>query len=236
MSVASRLALLLLPLVVLPVSAVAAQGAPTKPGQTVSSAGWQSLFDGKTITGWHGFKTPGKMSPGWSVEDGAIVRSGPAEDIVTDKVYANFELNLEWKISAKGNSGILYRIDPKADVTYMSGPEMQVLDDNGHEDGKSTLTSAGADYGLYPAPRGVVKPVGEWNRVRLIVDGNHVEHWLNGRKIVEYELGSADWVAKVKASKFVAWPGYGKAKAGYIGLQEHGARVWYRNIRIKELP
>lgn len=236
MSVASRLALLLLPFGVLPVSAVAAQSSGSKSAPTVSASGWQSLFDGKTITGWHGFKTPGKMSSGWTVENGAIVRSGPAEDIVTDKVYANFELNLEWKISAKGNSGILYRVDPKAEVTYMSGPEMQVLDDNGHEDGKSPLTSAGADYGLYPAPRGVVKPVGEWNSVRLIVDGNHVEHWLNGRKIVEYELGSADWAAKVKASKFVAWPGYGKAKAGYIGLQEHGARVWYRNIRIKELP
>ena len=236
MSVVTRLALLFLPLGVLPLSFIGAQGASGKPAKATTPSGWQSLFDGKTITGWHGFKTPGKMSPGWTVEDGAITRSGPAEDIVTDKVYANFELNLDWKISAKGNSGIIYRIDPNAEVTYMSGPEMQVLDDDGHADGKSALTSAGADYGLYPAPRGVVKPVGEWNSVRLIVNSNHVEHWLNGKKIVTYELGSADWKAKVKASKFVAWPGYGKAKAGYIGLQEHGARVWYRNIRIKELP
>ena len=236
MSVASRLALLFLPLGVFPLSFMGAQGTSAKPTKATTPSGWQSLFDGKTITGWHGFKTPGKMSAGWTVEDGAITRFGPAEDIVTDKVYANFELNLDWKISAKGNSGIIYRIDPKAEVTYMSGPEMQVLDDDGHADGKSALTSAGAGYGLYPAPRGVVKPVGEWNSVRLIVNGNHVEHWLNGKKIVTYELGSADWKAKVKASKFVAWPGYGKAKAGYIGLQEHGARVWYRNIRIKELP
>lgn len=236
MTVASRLALLLLPLGILPLASSAAQGGSAKSATAVAPSGWHSLFDGKTTKGWHGFKTPGKMSAGWTVEAGAITRSGPADDIVTDKMYANFELNLDWKISAKGNSGIIYRIDPKSEVTYMSGPEMQVLDDDGHPDGKSTLTSAGADYGLYPAPRGVVKAVGEWNSVRLIVNGNHVEHWLNGTKVVEYELGSADWTAKVKASKFAAWPGYGKAKAGYIGLQEHGARVWYRNIRIKELP
>jgi len=199
------------------------------------SSTWVSLFNGKTLRGWHGYKTPGQPSPAWTVEDGTITRIGDGDDLVTDKAYANFELTLDWKISAKGNSGIIYRIAPTGDVTYTTGPEMQVLDDGGHPDGKSRLTSAGADYGLYPSPEGHLKPVGEWNSVRLVVKGNHVEHWLNGTKVVTYELGSADWLAKVKASKFAEWPTYGTVKKGVIGLQNHGDRVWYRNIRIREL-
>ncbi len=240
MSFARRLAIVLLPIGLLPPVSLAGQSSgakPTKPSAaSPATTGWQSLFDGQTITGWHGFKTPGKVAPGWTVENGTITRTGSGDDLVTNKSYANYEFALDWKIAAKGNSGIIYRIDPKAEVTYTSGPEMQVLDDAGHPDGKSRLTSAGSDYGLYAAPAGVVKPAGEWNSIRLVVNGNHVEHWLNGQKVVVYELGSADWAAKVKASKFAAWPGYGKSKTGYIGLQDHGDRVWYRNIRIKELP
>jgi hypothetical protein len=234
MSVIARLARLprqlLLPFGLFSSSALVAQGAPP------ASSSEHSLFDGKTLAGWHGFKTPGKVPPGWLVEEGAITPNRPGDDLVTDKSYANFELTLEWKVAAKGNSGIIYRIDPKAEVTYTSGPEMQVLDDAGHPDGKSRLTSAGADYGLYPSKAGVVKAAGEWNSVRLVVNGNQVQHWLNGVKLVDYELGSADWAAKVKASKFKEWPGYGKAKSGFIGLQDHGDRVWFKNIRIKELP
>ncbi len=200
------------------------------------SGEWQSLFDGKAITEWHGFKTPGAVPAGWTVENGAITRVGSGDDLVTNKEYANFELELDWKLLAKGNSGIIYRVDPKGEVTYRSGPEMQILDDAGHPDGKSRLTSAGADYALYPSPTGALKPVGEWNSIRLLVNGNHVEHWLNGQKVVTYELGSADWVAKVKASKFKEWPEYGQTKRGYIALQDHGDRVWFRNIRIRELP
>ena len=180
---------------------------------------WQSLFDGTTLTGWHGFKTPGKAPAGWQAIDGTLSRVAEAGDLVTDRTYANFELALEWRVAPKGNSGILYRIDPTADVTYESAPEMQVLDDAGHADGQSRLTSAGAAYGLYPAPEGVVKPAGEWNSARLVVDGAHVEHWLNGQKIVEYVLWTPEWERRVKASKFAAWPGYGRAQRGYIGLQ-----------------
>jgi hypothetical protein len=113
---------------------------------------------------------------------------------------------------------------------------MQVLDDAGHPDGKSPLTSAGADYALYPAPLGVVRPAGEWNDVGLIVRGNHVEHWLNGTKVVDYELGSPDWEQRVKASKFAEWPTYGRAASGHIALQDHGDWVAYRNIKIRVLP
>jgi hypothetical protein len=197
---------------------------------------WQSLFDGSTLAGWHGFKTPGKAPAGWQAIDGTLTRVAEAGDLVTDRTFANFELALEWRVAPKGNSGILYRIDPTAEVTYESAPEMQVLDDAGHADGQSRLTSAGAAYGLYPAPEGVVKPAGEWNSARLVVDGALVQHWLNGQKVVEYVLWTPEWERRVKASKFAAWPGYGRAQRGYIGLQDHGDRVSYRNIRIRELP
>ena len=113
---------------------------------------------------------------------------------------------------------------------------MQVLDDAGHPDGKSRLTAAGAAYDMYPSPAGVVKPAGQWNQARLVVKGNHVEHWLNGVKVVEYEFGSADWKAKLKASKFAGHPHYGRNTTGYIGLQDHGDHVAYRNIKIRVLP
>lgn len=210
--------------------------APASTASSTQPAAWVSLFDGKTLNGWHNFKTPGAPVVGWGVVDGNLVRTGEGGDLTTDREYANFELELEWNVSPGGNSGIIYRIDPSSEVTYTSGPEMQVLDDERHADGKNPLTSAGADYGLYPAPRGVVKPAGEWNSVRLLVNGNHVEHWLNGVKVVEYELGSPDWEARKNASKFKAWENYGRATKGYIALQDHGDRVEYRNIRIRELP
>jgi hypothetical protein len=130
----------------------------------------------------------------------------------------------------------MYRVTEDAEATYETGPEMQVLDDARHADGKSRLTSAGACYGLYPSPAGVVLPAGEWNQVRVLVKGNHVEHWLNGVKVVTYELLSPDWAAKVAASKFAQWPGYGRASQGYIALQDHGDWVAYRSIKIRELP
>jgi hypothetical protein len=176
------------------------------------------------------------MPAGWQVVDGALTRVAAGGDIVTRDKYANFELELDWNISPGGNSGILYRGSEEEDAIYWSAPEMQVLDDARHPDGHSRLTAAGSDYGLYPSPAGVVKPAGEWNHVRILVNGNHVEHWLNGVKVVEYELGSADWTAKVAASKFAPHPHYGRNATGYISLQDHGDRVAYRNIKIRVLP
>ena len=123
-----------------------------------------------------------------------------------------------------------------SDYAWRSGVEMQVLDDARHPDGRSPLTSAGALYAIYPAPRGVVRPAGEWNTVRIVVNGKHVEHWLNGVKVVEAELGSPDWEARVKRSKFATMPRYGRNDSGHIGLQDHGDRVAYRNIKIRVLP
>jgi len=200
-------------------------------------AGWLLLFDGKTTAGWRGWKMD-SLPSGWQVVDGTLKRVKPAADIITKEKFKNFELSLEWNIAKNGNSGIFYRAseDPGDNAIYWSAPEMQVLDDAGHPDGQSRLTAAGADYGLYPSPAGVVKPPGQWNQVRLVVNGNHVEHWLNGVKVVQYELGSPDWEAKVKASKFAPHPRYGRNAEGYIGLQEHEYPVAFRNIKIRVLP
>jgi 3-keto-disaccharide hydrolase len=187
-----------------------------------------------TTTMWRGFKMD-TLPSGWQVVDGALTRVASGGDIVTRKKYRDFELTLEWKIALGGNSGIFYRASEDDDAIYWTAPEMQVLDDAGHRDGQSRLTAAGSNFGLYPAPAGVVKAAGEWNSVRLVVHGNHVEHWLNGVKVVEYELGSPDWLAKVQASKFAPHPHYGRNAEGYIGLQDHGDWVAYRNIHIREL-
>jgi 3-keto-disaccharide hydrolase len=222
---------------------VAAQGCAPNMGRAAMNAltpaeqagGWRLLFDGKTTDGWRGFRKSA-MPDGWKVIEGTLTRVTESGDIITNDEFGNFELALEWKISSGGNSGIMYRVTEAAEATYETGPEMQVLDDERHADGKSRLTSAGAAYGLYPSPPGVVKPAGQWNAARIVVNGNHVEHWLNGRKVAEYELGSAEWEAKVKASKFQQWPGYGRATRGHIALQDHGDLVSYRNIKIRELP
>jgi hypothetical protein len=197
-----------------------------------SQAGWQILFDGRNADAWRGFQRT-DLPSGWQVVDGALTRVARGGDIVTREQFSDFELELEWKVAAGGNSGIMFRVTEDAKETYHSGPEYQVLDDAGHADGKSRLTSAGSDYGLHPSPPGIVKPAGQWNSARLVVRGAHVEHWLNGQKVVEYELWSPQWEALVKASKFVEWPGFGRAKRGHIALQDHGDWVAYRNIRIR---
>lgn len=203
-----------------------------------SANGWRVLFDGSDLSAWRGYKRQ-DVPPAWRIENGTLTFApagdGNGGDLITRDQYGDFELTLEWKISPGGNSGIMYRVTEAADRTYETGPEMQVLDNSMHQDGKNPLTSAGSDYALYAPARDVTRPVGEWNAVRILVRGNHVEHWLNGEKVVEYELGSPDWEAKVKASKFAEWPGYGRASRGHIALQDHGDRVWYRNVKIRAL-
>jgi Domain of Unknown Function (DUF1080) len=197
---------------------------------------WQVLFDGKitdAFRGWNGESMP----EGWHVVDGALTKDGNVDELVSRKRYANFDLRLDWKIGKDGNSGIFYRTTREYDHIYWSGPEYQLLDDANAPDGKSQLTAAGSDYGLYPALAGVVKPYGQWNHSRLLVRGNHVEHWLNGKKVVAYELNSADWQAKVAASKFSKYPNYGLAPSGYIGIQgDHPGSIALRAIKIRELP
>jgi hypothetical protein len=199
------------------------------------AAGWRLLFDGTTTTGWRNY---GKkdLSPGWVVQDGALTRVGAGGDIITNDAFRNFELSIDWKIEPGGNGGIFYRASEEKDEIYWNAPEMQVLDDATHPDAQSRLTAAGAAYDLYPAPAGHVKPAGEWNTARLIVNGNHVEHWLNGFKLLEYELGSRDWDSKIAGSKFAPHARFGKNAQGHIGLQDHGNVVAFRNIKIRVLP
>ena len=198
--------------------------------------GFRLLFDGTTTNGWRGYRSP-VMPPGWAAVDGNLTRVSRTTDIISVNEYENFELRLSWRIPPGGNSGIMYHVTEQGEATYTSGPEMQVLDDSGHADGRNRLTSAGSDYGLYAAPAGVVHRAGEWNDVRIIVNGAHVEHWMNGVKVVEYTLWSDEWRRLVQASKFAQWPEYGMAHRGHIALQgDHDGAVAYRSIRIRVLP
>jgi hypothetical protein len=228
----SKAAALAAALVVMSHAPLSAQKAPA----TTGPGAWTVLFDGTSLKGWHNYDTRGKPVIGWTAEQGVLVRSGAGGDLTTDKSYANFELELEWKVEKGGNSGIMYRIDHSGETTYISGPEMQILDDAVHSDGRNPLTSAGANYALHPAVPGLNKGAGAWNAVRLVINGPHVEHWLNGKQVVSYELGSADWEARRKASKFANAEKYGRASRGHIALQDHGDRVYFRNVRIRELP
>jgi len=201
-----------------------------------ADAGWKPLFDGKSTSGWRGYKTQ-DVPAGWKVVDSVLVKEGKSADLVTKDQYGDFDLEFDWKLAPGGNAGVLYRGTEEYDHIYWSAPEYQLLDDANAPDGKSRLTSAAAAYALYPPPAGIVKPAGEWNSSRIVVNGAHVEHWLNGQKVVQYELWSPDWEAKVKASKFKDWPNYGRAKRGYIAIQgDHDGALALRNIKLRTLP
>ena len=214
----------------------AAQGpAPNRLTPEEEEAGWRLLFDG-TLDGWRGYRRD-DVPTGWQARDGALMFTpgGRGGTIITVDQYADFELALEWRVSEGGNSGIFYRTTEEEVQPYWTGPEMQVLDNGGHRDGRAPETSAGSNYALHGPTEDVTRPVGEWNEVRIVVRGPQVEHWMNGVRIVAYELWSDDWRGRVKRSKFGEWPGYGMARAGHIGLQDHGDAVWYRNIRVRTL-
>ncbi|MEQ1822673.1 MAG: family 16 glycoside hydrolase [Fimbriimonadaceae bacterium] len=200
------------------------------------AAGFKSLFNGKDLTGFKGFNSP-TVAPAWKVINGIIAVQPELDggDLTTIRQYGDFELRLEWKASPGANSGIMYRASESQKYAYLTGPEMQVLDDERHGDGQSKLTSAGSMYALVGRTWDMARPAGSWNEVRIICRGNHVEHWLNGAKVVSIEIGSAKWNELVKASKFQRRADFGTFKKGHIVLQDHGDRVWYRSIRIKPL-
>jgi Domain of Unknown Function (DUF1080) len=196
---------------------------------------WQVLFDGTSLGAFRGYKAEA-MPAGWSIVDGTLAKDAKATDIITREQFGDFELQLEWKIGEAGNAGIFYRATEEYDRVYWSGPEYQLLDDEKGADNKTRLTCAGAAYALYPSPAGHLKKVGEWNTTRILARGAHVEHWLNGVKLVEYELWSPDWEAKVAASKFGKWPNFGRARRGHIAFQgDHEGALAFRNIRIREV-
>jgi hypothetical protein len=199
--------------------------------------GWRPLFDGRTTAGWHAFGG-GAPGAGWQVLDGSLTRAGEAGDILTDEEFGSFELELEWKIQPGGNSGVFFHVveDSTLQYVWQTGPEMQVLDNAGHADGRQPNTSAGSNFALHAPAGDATRPAGQWNAARLVVRGDHVEHWLNGEKLLEYELGSTEWQQRVAASKFAQMPRYGLARRGHIALQDHGDPVAFRNIRIRVLP
>jgi hypothetical protein len=200
-----------------------------------SAMTWRPLFDGTSLKEWRGYKSEA-VPAGWRIERGTLAKDKPVADIVTKDQFGDFELELDWKIGEAGNAGIFYRGTEEYDHIYWSAPEYQLLDDIKGADNKSRLTSAGAAYAILPAPAGHLKAVGEWNQTKIVARGSHVEHWLNGVKLLEYEFGSPEWEAKVKASKFNAWPNYGRAKRGHIALQgDHEGSLAFRNIRIREI-
>jgi len=175
------------------------------------------------------------MPGGWRAEDGALVRVDGGGDIVTQDEFQDFELALEWRISPGGNSGIMTRVGEDHAHPWETGPEMQILDNTKHDDGRNPLTSAGSCYALYAPRWDVTRAVGSWNRVHILVDGKHTEYWLNGVKVVEYELGSAAWNELVRASKFASMPDFAKKPRGRIALQDHGDVVAFRDIKIRPI-
>ncbi len=197
------------------------------------ASGWKMLFDGRTTEGWRGVKMD-KLPDGWKVMDESLVRVAGGGDIVTKEQFENFELVFDWKVAEGANSGIFYRVNE--DWGVIQSPEYQILHNQKHPDGRNSKTSAASNYALNAPTKDVTKPVGEWNQGKIVANGNQIEHWLNGEKVVEYELGSDEWTALVKASKFKDMAHYGKSTKGHIAIQDHGDRVEYRNIKIRPLP
>jgi hypothetical protein len=198
--------------------------------------GWTDLFDGKSLTGW----VKGNLEPaeagGWVATDGVLHRKSGGGDLFSAKEYGNFELSLEWKIAPGGNSGIKYRV-AKFGKGWL-GPEYQVLDDSAHPDGKNgTDRQTAALYYLKPADPAKKKlnPTGEWNTTRIVVKGNHFEHFLNGAKVMDMVVGSDEWKVAYAKSKYKSAKGFAENPKGRIMLQDHGDQVWYRKIRIKQL-
>ncbi len=225
-----------------------AAAAAQRPINTLSAseveAGWQLLFDGESTDGWRGYDRVGFPNDAWEVRDGNLVTlsredGGSGVDLITEEQFENFELSIEFKLTAVGNSGILYRVvEREGEAIWYNAPEYQVLDDSAHlamgtVDMHRHLT--GDNYDIHASSVRASNPIGEWNHARIIVNDGHVEHWLNGAKTIEYEIESPEWEALVAESKFADYPHYGRTKRGHIGLQGYGRLVSYRNIKIRPL-
>ncbi len=210
------------------------------------AAGWRLLFDGTSTTGWRGYNQPSFPDEGWAIQGGDLIvfasdgsEEGLGGDIVTEEVFSDFELVFDFRVSPVGNSGVFYRVQEHEGLDlWMVAPEFQVLDDTAYIDmGTMDMYKhlTGDNYDLHASTVTASNPIGEWNRARIVVDGAHVEHWLNGRKTVEYELWSPEWQALVASSKFAPHPEYARSTEGRIGIQDHGHEIRYRNIKIRPL-
>ncbi len=203
---------------------------------------WQTLFDGTSTDSWHTYHSDSVK--GWMIMDGALMSHGGNGDLVTNEEYGDFEMEFDFKIPPKANSGVIYKVieDPE-NATHYSGPEYQVIDDEGYppfnDNGKMVLINdkqkTGANYDMQAPSEQAARPAGEWNQGRIVVKDNHIEHWLNGKKVVEYDYGSDAWKEQLANSKFKEWAYATPHAKGKIALQDHGDEVWYKNIRIRPL-
>jgi len=244
----TKIASLLLTVVALIIVAAAQDNTPANLlTKAEKAAGWRLLFDGKTFDGWRGFHSD-KVPAGWVVEDGCIKKvqaqgelGQAGGDLITTDQFDNFEFSIEWKLSKGANSGIKYLVSESLPPTGRSGVsfEYQVLDDENHPDAKAGIAgnrTAGSLYDLIPASKAKkLNPVGEFNLTRIVVKGNHIEHWLNDMKVVEFERGGEELKRHIAESKFKDTKGFGETAKGHILLQDHGDAVWYRNIKIHTL-
>jgi hypothetical protein len=235
----SRMAAIVVALVLACIAAAhalqpAAAQAPNTLSPAEKSAGWRLLFDGATTAGWHLFGD-GRVV-GWEVADGALVALAQdgGHDIVTDDEFENFELVVDWKLSPRANSGIFFNVVEQGyKVIYATGPEYQIIDDDGWPSRLEDWQHTGANYAMHPPLARATKPVGDWNHTRIVVDRGHVEHWLNGTKTADYVMWTPEWEKLVSTGKWKEYPGYGRARRGKIGLQDHGNKVWFRNIKVR---
>lgn len=205
--------------------------------------GWQLLFDGKTLNGWRDYNGTA-LTGSWYIEDGTIKADGKGSDasgyIVTDKLYENFELVWDWKISKGGNSGLLYHVveRPQFKVPYITGPEYQLIDDAEFAEPLEDWQRCGVDYAMYLPDFSTIKinPAGEWNTSKIVFDNGHVTYYMNGEKTIEFHAWTDDWFSRKNSGKWVNAPEYGLARKGVICLQDHGSSAWFKNVKIKELP
>lgn len=200
-------------------------------------AGWQLLFDGKSTDQWHAYQN--KPSDGWEVVNGELhCREHDVKhraDLVTNAEYKDFEFSFEWKVGKGANSGAMYHVTEDHDAAYQTGPEYQLIDDLGYTQQLEDWQKSGADYAMHPPSKIMAKPAGEYNQSKIIVHGPHVEHWLNGEKIVDFQLWTTEWEQLKAKGKWKDAADYGMRKTGRIALQDHGGGIWFRNIKIKPL-
>ena len=217
-----------LPAVVLLLLALTSAAVPAQ-GQ------WRSLFDGKSLDAWRTDKSDAPPKK-WEIKDGTLTKDGNASDLISKDQFGNFELELEWNIGEASNSGIFYRGTDEYTQIYWSAPEYQLLDNVNAADNKQDNHLAGSVYDLFAVPKDAARPAGEWNQTRIVAKGNHIEHWLNGKKVASYDIGSPDWDAAYNASKFKRYPNFSRAPKGFLGIQgDHPGTLKLRNIRIREL-
>jgi type 1 glutamine amidotransferase len=203
-------------------------------GDEERAAGFERLFDGRSLEGWRAYRTEGPPTKGWVVRDAALVheKAGGGGDLVSEQQYGDFDLRFQWKIGAGGNSGVIWHVLDTEQQTYMTGPEYQLFDDLASK--PDPKHAAGALYDLVPNTGAPLRPAGSWNDGRIVIEKGRVQHWLNGAKVVDAPCAGPEWEAMVAGSKFKSWP-FGKAAAGRIALQDHGDEVAFRNLRIRRL-